>query len=215
MKRFTSSQKLFFTIVTLHLLLFFFPQFSPLPKEKMEKRAIVVHTKLISNSAIHTETAPIKKAAPPPVQKKAPPPAKKEKVIAKAPPKVKKTAPPEQPLLSKLKKNIGKIDTNPQVNLSTLKDPPKPLQMSSLQPEEEVDLTSCFTFFQESLELPDQGEVKVRMTLHPNGKIDQIQILSADSEANARYVIETLPTLTLKSYSDKTISFTVIFKGNS
>ncbi len=123
----------------------------------------------------------------------------------------------KQELISQIQKKLGKIDTSPSVNLSTIKDPPKPLQLNSVQriEEEEIDLTSCFTFFQESLELPDKGEVKVRMNLLPNGKIEQVQILASESMANAKYVAEILPSLTLKSNWDKTISLTVTFRGNS
>ncbi len=224
MKTLLSSNKLLFFIIIVHLILFLLPQFSQQSIFEKEKKPIIVRTTVITPSSKKIEQTTLIAASPPPNIKKTSLPPKPTK---QAPPKKEKkntpakknpSSQPKQQILTQIQKNLGKIDTNPSVNLATLKDPPKPLRLESLhsqpQTEKEIDLTSCFTFFQESLELPDKGEVKVRMNLLPNGKICQIQIISTESEANAQYVTQILPTLTLKSHWNKTISLTVTFKGS-
>jgi len=155
------------------------------------------------------------KPPPPPLQssKKAPAIAdKKVDNTKKTTPAAAKPAPPRarvsEQLLQELEESIAKIQQKrDKLDRKKQEDPPHligPLQIDSSVPvptnvtEEESStqyqqmLIDCL---RESLNLPEYGEVKIRLTLKKDGSVQDLTVLKAESEKNKRYLEEKLPFL--------------------
>lgn len=50
------------------------------------------------------------------------------------------------------------------------------------------------------LKLPEAGDVKLKLTLGRSGKVEKVEILNSQSEANRKYASEKLPTLTFPGF---------------
>lgn len=53
-----------------------------------------------------------------------------------------------------------------------------------------------------SLRLPEYGAVKIKLTLERNGKVAKLTVVSAESQANKKYIEKVVPTLTFPSFRD-------------
>ncbi len=151
-----------------------------------------------------TPKAPVKKAEPKvlpkkttPITKNSPPTEKKTEIKAE-----KKQAPEPQvkkkknialeKSLKEIKESIAKIEAeNDRIRTS--------LPSKSATLEEEIlpndYASSLVCYLQEQLQLPDIGEVKIQITLFPNGTVEKMTVLSAESEKNKKRIQENLPNL--------------------
>ena len=71
---------------------------------------------------------------------------------------------------------------------------------------------------QSYLQLPEIGEVRVRIALSAPGKLDKVEILDAKSEKNARWLKSQLPLLELPYFADfgivdGVLNFTITFRN--
>ena len=153
--------------------------------------------------------------------KKSTPP-KKTAPIKNTNPEIKKKPLPKkplaaQPILKEQKKTPAKveseIDNNRITSTSPLKVPPKielnpKISKTSLTLTDNNDLDDDFTLslidhLQSHLQLPHIGEVKIQLTLRSNGTVEDLQVLSAESDKNKKRIEEKLPTLHFPSFSEK------------
>ncbi|MBI5274195.1 MAG: hypothetical protein HY860_03985 [Chlamydiales bacterium] len=209
-------------VFTFHLAAFFVPSYFIKPPKKEQKHKIIVRS--IKESFIvpaieqPAPTNKVKEVKPPPTQKQKTPKTPTVKKNVEEPaiktPKNAKQLKAKQ-LLSKLDKNLKQLQQKelPKNNVQL----PKPLQLSSIEPsndhtQPEIDCGELFSYFQNNLQLPEKGEIKVSITVQPNGKIANIQIIHTKSIQNANYLKEELPKLYLPKLADEPIALTVIFR---
>lgn len=128
-------------------------------------------------------------------------------------------------LFDKAKKNIAKI-----AQQATKTSPKKqaPEAIGSLQIDAQTDLNvqlseqesiyrqELATRLKLLLQLPEYGEVKLKLTLERIGKVAKLVIVSAESLSNRNYVEQTLPSLKFPAFgnnftteSDYTFSITL------
>ncbi len=149
---------------------------------------------------------PKQKAAPKPIPQKAPAPKRKTTAkptpkappIAKAPPILEKKAPPEIKLPTYLEKS--------------------PVAVIAAKADFASFGQSLATLLQETLQLPEIGEVEARIVLIHPGKIEEVEILHAKSAKNAEWLKNQLPRLELPCFNDFSISdakleFTITFRN--
>jgi outer membrane biosynthesis protein TonB len=160
-------------------------------------------------------TAAIPKKAPSPQQKKesAPPVKNNQKGSPKSPTPTKKKGDPVkkkpvqkqdmQPvvpthLLRELEETMAKLDDKKVVKKSRTQTA-SPLQSESYaletgrQPDNYQEM--LVLHLHQSLHLPDLGEVKIQITLTPDGTCKKLQVLHAESQKNRQYLQEHLPRL--------------------
>ena len=137
-------------------------------------------------------SAPAKKPAP--EKKKAPPPAPAPKLSLEIP----------DELLRELEESIAKIDQKrdnlyPEKTLQT----PKAIRLdaptfgSKLVYEEESTgyKENLISYLHQTLNLPEHGEVKIQLTLRPDGSVVKLVVLKTESEKNRIYLEKSLPLL--------------------
>lgn len=165
------------------------------------------------------------------------------KPIAKSPPakKVEKALPQTKPasltppkidssscsgikssLVQEIKKDLATLEKKtavvPKVALSL------PKELFPTQPKEEIEIPDAgygeilVSYLQNSLDLPEMGEVKVDLELDPRGQIVRFEILEAKSKKNSDFLKKRLPELALPCFnndrkSDETVTFTITFKN--
>lgn len=215
----------------------FFLQFEEKKAPKLPKKKIAIHTihlleeprkKMLCSTIqkpIHTAAPAVKKNPPKKVApKKAPPkkaivkkaPLKKptpKKRVVKKPAAIKKAA----PILSK--KNIQKKLTQ---TLSS-KKPHAPQKGPLIKKTTKNDagkgkseynqyLQAVAQVLSDTLTLPEQGKVKLSITIRPSGKVSKIVSLSSESAYNLAYLEEHLAKIILPKYSKKEDrTFTIVF----
>ena len=82
------------------------------------------------------------------------------------------------------------------------------------QGEEHAFKVLFLDHLKEQLQLPEVGEVKLQMTLSPEGRVVKVAVLRAQNQGNKEYLEEVLPTLAfpfLKNYLKKEKSFMITF----
>lgn len=113
----------------------------------------------------------------------------KPKVIKTAAKKTKRSGKKRPPL--KKGKKIAPLPPTTQVIA-----PPKPLQKLQVNKEmEEKYASQIIQKMQQSLSLPEYGEVKLSLTVHKSGEVRGIEILTSQSDANREYLETHLKTL--------------------
>ena len=107
-------------------------------------------------------------------------------------------------VLEELKEVLSKIETEPPPPSTVLL--PKPihtLSIDSRDTNEETDYSiSLAHSLKEGLELPEIGEVKLRLTVSQRGRVLKVDILSAASIKNRRYLEFNLPNIPLPPFSE-------------
>lgn len=160
-----------------------------------------------------TEATPAKKPLPPKtastvaVTQPSTAPVKK----TPSPKKEEKPEPVAQQLLEELEASLTKIESKPN-KFSGKKSDVVPKSDYSLQIDRLDNLDSKETeyqlelvsYLQEALHLPDYGEVKMEITLRPDGSVASLKVLEAESVKNRNYLEKSLPLLRFPVY-DKTI----------
>lgn len=171
------------SVVGVHLFFFFF-NFKEKHAQPPPKKSIVVHT-----------------YTPPP-----------PKPVIQAPSSRKKSAPRPAPqsnhkkeILKDLQETLSKIETTPPPFSPLL----LPKQIHSLQIDhaDKKEKTDYFVTLahalKEGLELPEQGEVKLELTVSKTGRVLKLHILYAQSEKNRRYLELNLPQMSLPPFSEE------------
>ena len=180
------------TVVLLGHLFFFFYDFRSSPPPPLPKQSIVVHT----------HTLPKPKPRPKPKTQK-----KKE-----APPKQPPRKSSRQKALKELEETLAKIEKK-ALSTETVKPLLLPKEIETLHidhviednlPKEELSyLTVLVTALQEKLQLPEDGTVRLQITLLKSGRVEKVTILYAESENNKHYLERELIHVSLPPFSDE------------
>jgi len=171
-----------------------------------KKKKIVVHT---FKRPDPPKTVIAKAPSPPPKKKsgtkpqkkppkKEPPSPKKKELIPK-----KETPPSKEETLVSLPKQ-SKVETLP----SPLKEDPQMLEYGGV----------LISFFQESLDLPDFGEVMMKIEIDGKGKIVSSEVMKTESSANEEFLKNRLPELVCPCFNSdlntrNSFEFTIVFKN--
>ena len=208
-------KKIALTVITIHLAGIFFLLFSPVKKSKIPPQKFVVQTHTFKQKTpVERTTSPVK-AKSAPIQKKTIPPKKKTAPTPAAKPKIQKTPAKKNPVVEKkevtsanlqkkivkeLEEIVAKIEevhekiTPP----SSLQEIATPLQNTAavfaINPEENYQ-NNLLTYLYEALHLPEQGEVKMQLTIKEDGTLAKIVVLKAESVKNRDYLEKQLPLL--------------------
>lgn len=193
-------------------------------------KPILVKTVTLKAPSLKSQTASIKKKAPPAL--KAPTPKALSQKAGK-----KKAAKPAIGEKTPLKKEKALVDLEKALksfealSKEEKKAPPKEeLQLPSfvelkpeilLSPEERGDKSyenALVYYLQNSLELPEIGDVKAHLEIHSSGKLLSFEILESQSKKNEEFLKKRLPELSfpcLNSLSNQKTSqnFTIVFKN--
>lgn len=144
-----------------------------------------------------------------------PKPAPQKKGIQAAAPKKNPPPKPSQPpgpppaaaaLLKQLEESLAKIEQQPQtpaIERSKFSAPILKIDQVIEDGEERGDggyEAELISFLHHSLNLPEFGEVKMKLTLQNNGTCVKIQVIRAQSAKNRRYLEEQLPKLRLPPF---------------
>ncbi len=168
------------------------------------------------------QTAAPSQSPPAPV-KKTLPPKSKEPLASKPKPAPKKVAKPD--LFQEMSESFDAIAAPKK---STKKTPPLPLPFKPVPKEERQEEESfpldvgyaefLIAYLQNTLNLPEYGEVKMEIEIDQDGKLISSRILSSKSEKNAQFLSEELYFLSFPippSYFGKEgKKFVVTFKNN-
>ena len=123
-----------------------------------------------------------------------------------------------QQLLEELEASLTKIESKPN-KFSGKKSDVVPKSGYSLQIDRLDNLDSKETeyqlelvsYLQEALHLPDYGEVKMEITLRPDGSVANLKVLEAESAKNKSYLEKSLPLLRLPMYDKTMRTFVLTF----
>ncbi len=198
-------KKIAYTVIGMHCaLLLWMAIWKPIPQK--EKKPLNVRTVVVK--------APEPKPAPPAPRPTPPtPPAPKTKRVAPVkrkappPPPPKKRAPTvPQNLVNDLRKSLDKIDAKPQKVLTNraLKAPERiaTLKVDEVASEDAsryvTELVECL---QTTLQLPDKGSVRLKLTLSNEGKFLGIEILESESDQNRKFLQNELGRIHYPTFS--------------
>ncbi len=201
-----------------------------------KKRPIAVNTvriaapapKVVAKQAAQQKpvSAPAKVVTPPkPVAKAIPKQAVKQetkavsKPAAKAAPKsvsvvAKPVATKEQTkLLKEIEQNLSSIETPVVKSKKVELEVPVVELKEEVSHEEEASSTEQIAFFlQESLRLPEFGQVRMQLSIDRFGKLKTFEVLDAKSEKNAEFLKKQLPDLQFPCLNE-TVSLTIVFSN--
>lgn len=150
--------------------------------------------------------------APKPVAKKAAP---------KPAPVAKKIAPPvkQDPVLKEIAQSFEALSSQTKKSRPTLNLPSKIESKAQLAPESDPSYGEyLITYLQNALDLPEYGDVRVKLEIDRFGRLIDCQVLEAKSVKNAEFLKNRLPDLSfacLNDYGimDATETFTVTFRN--
>lgn len=217
MMKINRKARIWIAIIFFHLCFALIPYTSqktkPLPKKNITVRNITpVYHETTKQKAVKIKQKPI------PVTKKSEP--IKKKVKTNNNPQKKSTTPSHsvrskkaKELLRKLDKQLDSFEKSPSTKLPNMTPPPIVLQSTQEIEDEKIDCTSVINFLHDYLQLPEKDEIKVTITVQPNGMIDNMRIIYCKSKKNRDYMSKTLVNTQLPRLSDKPINLTIIFRG--
>ncbi len=180
------------------------------------------------NDATHTLTRPISSAASLP--KKHPPQGAKSNTKKNTPTTTKLR--PKAPIAStqkpkttstidpKFLKQIEQdLDTFTAVSAETSDKTPITIPSFHFEfaPEiasEPKDIEKVSVFLQETLQLPEFGEVKMELTLAKGGKFESLKILESKSQKNTDFLKNQLPSLTFPCLNEAVL-LTIVFRNET
>lgn len=169
------------------------------------------------------EPKPKPKPKPPtPKPKKKTPPKQTAKPKEKPKPKPKpKIDEKKQKLLKEAQETLAKIERrSDNINTSSAKTTKiskriDKLSLVSIKSTDEKLSSSENNYRNElanhlkaQLQLPEMGNVEVKLIVDKSGRVEKVMILSSENDRNAEYISETLPTLKLPSFGKN-------FKGDN
>jgi protein TonB len=191
--------------------LFIFFNFKIEHSPPVPKQSIVVHT--------HTLPKPKPTVQPKPqvqvqtVSKQAPKPNPKPTV--KPTPKSKEPSPPQvkknQTVLKELQETLAKIEQKQTLQEKAIPLVyPKKIQELSIDyitetpsPEEASYLPLLVHALKTHLELPEEGKVRIQLTVLKSGRVEKVQVLYAESENNKTYLQHKLIHMELPPFSNE------------
>lgn len=196
-------------------------------KQSKKNPSLVVKTVFLKPSS-----SPIQK--PSVAQKKIPIPKPIKRPVKKNPSvrkqKEKRIPTPKTPLqefdippsiLKQLEESIAKIEQkdDKQCKSSTIVTASLSSKVAVTPAQEEPALPSYTELLvkelTQMLQLPEYGEVKIKITISSSGKIIELLVLQAESKANKLYLEKCLPNIVLPKYNEKALNneqtFTLTF----
>jgi hypothetical protein len=177
-------------------------------RAKIQRKKMMVNTVVLAappKVTITPASAPAPTSSPP---KK---PVAKQQAKKQSPP----TAPVkkiEQALLQEIEQSLGslsKIDPSPKK--SNIVVPTLTLQLQE-QKEEYTGRDIIASILQSELELPEYGEVKIKLLIGKSGTLDDLEILEARSQKNAEFLKKRLPELSFPCLNEVT-TLTIVFSN--
>ncbi len=181
-------------VIVLHLLLLI-PLFSTHKPTPIKPTHVTVHTVQLEKRVVQPKPIP---AAPKPKPVVAKPKSQPKPVATKP----KATPPPKQEnseLLALMEQSLHGLEKVKQKSSST-SAPTKvgPLKSESLSETSYEQM--LVSYLQERLQFPENGEVKVKLTVTRSGTIAKSIILLTSSKINERYINEHLEQIALPSF---------------
>lgn len=155
------------------------------------------HKKTTASTPPEKKNSPKKNTAKPKPQ-----PSKK----SKTPPPPPKNAKPQIPnsLLKDLEKSFAELEKTTDIKPSRKKEALRPLEIDkkdqSLNAGTQEE--NLIGYLQQSLLLPDFGEVKIQLTLHRDGRVAKVVVLRSESEKNRTYLEKHLPLLHFPNFKE-------------
>lgn len=158
------------------------------------------------------------------------PPVKKETAANKpktAPPKqaaaAKKqsAAAPKQPILKEIGESLETLSEKPKLKPRTALNLPEKIETKT-EPSKTIDDPNygefLIAFLQNTLDLPEYGEVKAQIEIDRFGQLVSCKILQTKSSKNAEFIKNQLPELTFPCLNDfgileNTRTFTITFRN--
>ena len=138
------------------------------------------------------------------------------------PPKVVTKAPLPKKVVAKPKKSASPKKVAPPKKVSPPQEK-KPIVKAPVSPAKEDPAIleyggALIAFFQESLDLPEYGEVKMKIEIDPSGKIFKTDVLESESTGNEEFLKKRLPELVCPCFNSQkteknTFEFTIVFKN--
>jgi outer membrane biosynthesis protein TonB len=232
------TRRITFVVVAIHVCIALVAITSTAFSDKKKQAKLVVHTvkpkQTIAHQVAPAPPPPVapkpvvpKKVEPPkevpkketakPVKAAKPAPAKKPAAKAKkAEPKIKEEPVISDTLLQELQESIAKIDQKRDkiVNGKKLDTPKSPKFDSGSRDVEVKDESfheSLIAHLHEALNLPEYGEVKIQLTLNPDGSVAKVAVLKSESEKNRGYLEKSLPHLQFPPLRGSQQTFTLTF----
>ena len=141
-----------------------------------------------------------------------PAPKKVEKAAIK--PKIAPKNPTSDAALKQIAKSLDALAVKPApIVKQELAIPQMQLTLEHL-PEEEVVAASeqIACFLQETLQLPDYGEVKAHLVINRFGRLETLEILEAKSAKNEQFLKNRLPELQFPCLNESA-SLTIVFRN--
>lgn len=173
--------------------------------------------------AIRTvQTAPpIKESAPVPVKKAAAP---KPAASTKPSPKKPEKAAPKKPVIAPIAQEIAQVLSELSQVHKTEKPAlfvPSNVEIQTPYKESKNSLSYgdyLICYLQESLDLPEYGEVKIELSIDRQGKLLTSKILCSENKKNSEFLKNRLPELAFPCFNDFNIketalTFTVSFRN--
>jgi colicin import membrane protein len=195
----------------------------PVPKAPVKKPAPAKPAQKVKTTKPTVKKTTTKAKPQPPAQKKASEETKKvetkKEVVAKPDPRIAEAKAKQKKLLAEAQENLSKVDrSSPKGNggkLSALNLPKVPgviggLEIDALPTTGQITLNAHEISYRDELaqrlklllKLPEYGKVKLKLTLMRSGKVSKVEILSAESQANKKYIEKTVPSLSFPQFGN-------------
>lgn len=118
--------------------------------------------------------------------------------------------------MSELAKNLEALTTTPitpfRPTLTIPSKLPPRTEPAAVQVEEPTYAEYIVAFLQETLALPEYGEVKAKLSIDRFGKLISCEILEARSKKNAEFLKNQLQDLTFPCFNESK-TFTITFRN--
>ncbi len=185
----SKNSKIWLVVIAIHAVGGLFLTTTSFREKRVEKKLVVVTRQMVVETPKILTTNIVPKL--------------EKKSIAPVAKKVATKKPTKAPTKSS-KQVLKKIDSRTQKKYTP------PAQVVEPPASHYIDI-ACHVF-QNELSLPEKGEVKLTITVQPNGKIVKIEEISFESKINLDYLLTVLPTLSLPiPERGKDVSFTIVF----
>ncbi|MDR2540097.1 MAG: hypothetical protein LBC45_05905 [Chlamydiales bacterium] len=205
---------LFFLLISAHIGFIGMLLISSPKRQSKRNHSLIVKTVLLKPSSPPMQKrnlAQKKTRIPKPIKplvKKSPSVIKQGRKKISAPKPIQELAIPSS-ILKQLEESIAKIEQkdDKQCKSSTIVTAPLSFKVAVAPVQEEPALpnytASLVKGLTQMLQLPEYGEVKIKITVSPAGKIIDLLVLQAESKANKLYLEKCLPNIVLPKYNEK------------
>lgn len=174
-------------------------------RSRVQQKRVSVHTYVAA-----PPPKPIASVSPSKVATTAPSP--KKVLPKKTPPQAAKKS-VENDLVSEIEKNLNSLVTvatpikKPNIEIPNYQEQHHQSEANDSSAAEQIA-----ALLQESLELPEFGEVKIKLSINRFGVLENLEILEAKSQKNGEFLKKRLPELQFPVSSEIT-SLTVVFRN--